>query len=72
MLTGCVDALQYTLHDMRRGHGLDLVEEGGDLQEILSAGQWSSPAFLKYLDRSKVDRDAVVEAHVLESDSDDE
>ena len=72
MLAGCVDAQQYTFHDMRRGHAQDLVEKGGGLQEILSAGQWSSPAFLKYLDRSKVDRDAVVEAHVLESDSDDE
>jgi hypothetical protein len=56
---------------MRRGHAQDLVENGGNLQQILSAGQWSSPAFLKYIDSAKADRDVVVEATLLESDSDE-
>ena len=70
-LAGCAEPEQYTLHDMRRGHAQDLVENGGSLQQILSAGQWSSPAFLKYIDSAKADRDVVVEATLLESDSDE-
>ena len=44
---------------------------GANLHEILSAGQWSSPAFLKYLDIDKLETDAVVEAHLEESDADE-
>ena len=29
MLAGCVDAQQYALHDMRRGHAQDLMEKVG-------------------------------------------
>jgi hypothetical protein len=66
---GIADAEQYVLHDMRRGHAQDLVESGCSLHQILKAGEWVSPAFLKYLDLAKVDRDSVVQAHVAESDS---
>ena len=61
---------KYRTHDIRRGHALDLQRSGAPLAVILEAGQWSSPAFLKYLDKDKLDHDFVVQAHTMESDSD--
>ena len=61
---------QYRTHDLRRGHAEDLRRSGAPLWEILEAGQWSSPAFLKYLDLQQLDVDLVVQAHTGESDSD--
>ena len=58
----------YFSHDFRRGHARDLQASGASLYEILQAGEWSSPAFLQYLDLICLERDAVVEAHVAESD----
>ena len=45
---------------------------GAPLWEILAAGEWSSPAFLKYLDLHRLDTELVVQTHACESDSDDE
>ena len=61
------------LNRQRARWGLIMMDgkEAG-LVQILEAGQWSSPAFLRYLDKSKVDRDAVVEAHIGESSSDED
>ena len=42
---------------------------GAPLWKILEAGEWRSPAFLKYLDLHSLDRDLVIQAHVVESDS---
>ena len=53
---------------LRRGHARDLQRHGASLYEILMAGEWRSPAFLKYLDVFALERDVVVEAHVDESD----
>ena len=51
------------LHDLRRGHAKDLQDEAGaTLAEILAAGEWRSCAFMAYLDRDDLERDAVVEA----------
>jgi hypothetical protein len=68
---GVVDAPLYGTHDFRRGHAKDLVENGATIAEILSAGQWRSPAFLQYQDIADLERDAVAEAHMDES-SDEE
>ena len=65
-------ANSYWLHDLRRGHAQDMVDEGGRLCEILQAGQWKSPAFTKYLDLEAVEMQAVVEAHMAESEDEDE
>ena len=62
---------QYRCHDLRRGHARDLQLKGAGLAEILVAGQWSSPAFLKYLGVQALEASAVLEAHMDES-SDDE
>ena len=62
----------YRCHDIRIGHALDLQCAGAPLCEILEAGEWSSPAFLKYLDLHQLNTKLVVEAHCGESDSDDE
>ena len=66
------NAGRYRTHDIRRGHTQDLVDNGASLAQILSAGQWKSPAFLQYVNLDDLERDAVVEAHMEESSSDDE
>ena len=67
---GVTDAMKYRTLDLRRGHARDLQESGAPLWQILEAGEWRSPAFLSYLDLHTLERDAVIEAHV--EDSDDE
>ena len=44
---------------------------GAPLWEILSAGEWRSPAFLSYLDLHQLDAQLVIQAHIDE-ESDDE
>ena len=61
----------YRTHDFRRGHARDMQAMGGTLAEILRAGEWSSPAFMKYLDQDELENEAVVEAHLDESGDED-
>ena len=49
-----------------------MVELGCDLPQILQAGEWVSPAFLRYLDSVKFEKDAVVQAHLEESHGGDD
>ena len=65
---GIQNAMLYRLHDFRRGHANDLWKAGGILAEILEAGDWSSAAFLSYLNRVQLERDRVDAAHVGEAD----
>jgi hypothetical protein len=65
------DAHLYRTHDLRRGHCRDLQERGAQLFEILSAGEWSSPAFLKYMAVHDLERDTVIEAHLADSSEDE-
>ena len=44
---------------------------GATLWEILAAGEWRSPAFMKYLDLHRLETDVVVQAHMDESDDED-
>ena len=64
-------AAEVVCHDLRRGHAKDLQQVGASLREILDAGQWRSPRFLKYLDMDSLEKDLVVSAHIAES-SDEE
>ena len=64
-------AMEFVCHDLRRGHAKDLQQAGASLREILDAGQWRSPRFLKYLDLDSLEKDLVVSAHLAES-SDEE
>ena len=66
------DAALYRTHDLRRGHARDLQVRGGVLREILAAGDWRSPAFLRYLDVGELERGAVAEAHLDDSSDDEE
>jgi hypothetical protein len=59
------------LHDFRRCHAQDLADAGGELKVILEAGEWSSPAFLKYLDVAQLERDVVVHATMDDSGDSD-
>ena len=45
--------------------------QGSPLHVILDAGQWSSPAFLQYLDTNKLDEELVLHAHCDESSDSD-
>ena len=61
----------YRPHDFRRGHAKDLQEKGASVKEILAAGEWRSPAFLKYLDLDLLEHDLVVQAHLEDSSDED-
>jgi hypothetical protein len=61
---GVKEASAYSLHDFRRGHAHDLAAAGGSLQAILAAGEWTSPAFLKYLDTVQLEEQVVLQAHL--------
>ena len=69
--TGVENHREYRTHDLRRGHALDLQLSHAPLYKILEAGEWKSPAFMSYLDVHKLERDAVIQAHLDESDEDD-
>ena len=58
-------------HDFRRGHAEDMRLGGARLCEILAAGDWSSHAFMSYLDKNRLECEAVEEVHGSFSDSDD-
>ena len=53
---------EFDTKSLRRGHALDLVENGANLSQILSAGGWRSAAFISYLPAEALERDAVLEA----------
>ena len=59
---GIENARLYRTHDIRRGHARDLQQRGASLKEILSAGEWQSPAFFAYLELEELERDTVVKA----------
>ena len=61
----------YRTQDFRRGHCRDMQSNGSTLHEILSAGEWKSPAFLLYADLEQLEHDSVVEAHLAESSDED-
>ena len=67
---GVQNARQYRTHDLRRGHAVDLQLSKAPLYQILEAGEWRSPAFMEYLDLHRLERDAVLQAHLDESDED--
>ena len=51
---------------------MDLQLSGAPLAEILAAGEWRSPAFMKYLNMHQLKEDLVVQAHLEESEPEDE
>ena len=61
----------YTSKVFRRGSAMQLVKSGGSLAEVLTAGQWRSPAFLMYVAKSEVDECAVFQAMALADESSD-
>jgi len=65
---GVQDAPSYNTKAFRRGHGRQMADEGASLCTILAAGEWSSKAFMVYQDYTSLERDAVLEAHMNESD----
>ena len=55
------DAAFYTSHGFRRGTAQAMLSSGSRLAEILSAGDWRSPAFLAYLDQSQIEEEAILD-----------
>ena len=70
-LIGVAKAKEYRTHDLRRGHGQDLVESGATLAELLAAGEWRSNAFKAYLQEECLEAGAVMEAHYDDSCDDE-
>ena len=65
------EATEYVAHDLRRGHAEDIRARGGSLAEILLAGDWRSLAFLDYLNKHRLERDATMAAHVADTSEED-
>ena len=63
------DAPLYCTHDLRRGHCDDLVASGQPLAVILAAGGWRSQAFKAYIDKPKLETNAILQA-ILKRDED--
>ena len=70
-LIGVVGAERYRTQDLRRGHARDLQDAGVPLQKILFYGEWTSPAFLSYLDVQQLEAELVLNAHMDESSDSD-
>ena len=68
---GRQDANAFGTHAFRRGHAQDIAAKGGPVTDLLRAGGWHQPAWMKYLNVSRLERQSVVEAHLAESSSDD-
>ena len=65
----CVENVgSYRTRDLRRGQARDMQARGATAREILEMGGWRSGAFMEYLDRDCLVDDAVLEAHLVESD----
>ena len=47
---------------------MELLKQGGRLGDILEAGQWRSPAFLKYMLRADIDELAIFETIVSQQE----
>ena len=69
---GTPDAAQFSSHSFRRGAAQDMAAWGSRLHEILSAGMWRTPAFLKYLQGPELETLAAAEFAAGESDSDND
>ena len=65
------DAELYRTHDLRRGHAKDLQMSGASLAEFLAAGEWRSPAYMKYTDLNELEYGVVMQAHVEDSSSEE-
>ena len=55
------DAANYTSHGFRRGTAQEMLRNGSRLAEILTAGDWRSPAFLAYLETAEIEEGAVLD-----------
>ena len=60
------DAGLFRTHDLRRGHTLDMEENGATKCEIMLGGQWRSQKamVMHYLDTTKLEADAGLEARL--------
>ena len=63
------DSHLYSTKAFRRGTARQMLASGSSLADVLKAGQWSSSAFMLYLDRNEVDEAAIFDA--LDNFSDD-
>ena len=67
------EAKLYRCHDIRRGHADDMRASGSSLFQILEAGQWKpgSAAFQSYLNLEALETDAVLQAALDDSSSEE-
>ena len=61
---------EHGLQSFRRGHAQQIFDDGGNLADVLRAGQWASPVFLFYLDYNDIEHSAVIDSWCL-GDGDD-
>ena len=59
-------------HILRRSSANELMRRGSSLGQIMHAAQWGGGGFLSYLLKADVNKEAIFDCMVAESDSDDE
>ena len=69
---GVNESKKFGSHAFRRGCADDMRESKAPLRDILEAGGWRSAAFLLYLDREEVQKDAVAQVAADFSSDEDE
>ena len=66
------DARKFGSHSFRRGCADDMRESKAPLRDILEAGGWRSGAFMLYMSREEVEKDAVAQIAIdFSSDEED-
>ena len=64
---------EFNTHDFRRGHARDLANsKASTVKSIMQMGEWTSSAMIKYLNVNELEAQAVIEAHIAESESEHE
>ena len=66
------DASDFGTQSIRRGGAQQIAKCAPNLAAILSAGAWSSRAFMDYMDSAAVARDAMLKCVPIEDASSDE
>ena len=67
---GVPEASRVGTHAFRRGVAQDIIDQGGSLAALMTAGGWTSSAYAVYLRDSQLDDAAVTRALICLSDSD--
>ena len=65
------NANAFTLKAFRAGRATEMANSGDGLAAILQAGEWSSPALLKYISETELDKKKFLASALMNGDDDE-